>query len=120
MDDPLLQIAGQVQDEIADAVHVGRRAPPDLFVRELANAMVDALKCGFEFASRGVADGGCQFIGVHVDCDPSAGAKNTSTVRSSVTSRNRCSARRSTKRIVPGSTGRCSPSHWNRALPLTT
>jgi hypothetical protein len=40
-DDPLPQVAGEVQEEVGDAVHLRHRPPPDAGVVELAEAVLD-------------------------------------------------------------------------------
>src|SRR5262249_8082216 len=52
--------------------------------------------------------------------EPSAGAKNTKTVRSSVMSKKRCSTSRSTKRMAPGRASCTSAPARNLARPVTT
>jgi hypothetical protein len=56
---------------------------------------------------------------LHFRTEPSAGPKNTNTVRSSVMSKKRCSTARSTKSTVPGPTACCCSPALNEALPAT-
>jgi len=61
----LPQIAGQVQDQVADAVERGVRAPPNLFVVQLSLAMLDFGQGRGQFGGGLGADGASQFVSGH-------------------------------------------------------
>ncbi len=48
VDDPLFDIAAQVQNDVGDAIHVLSRSPPNLFVGQLVDAMLDFSEPGIQ------------------------------------------------------------------------
>ena len=62
-DDPLPQVAREVQDEVADRVHLGPRPPPDLLLAELPEAVLDDFETVLQDMARSPQRGAGDFFG---------------------------------------------------------
>src|SRR5205823_3917129 len=67
---PLPQVAGQMQNEIADAIQAGSRTLPHLLIGQLTGAMSNPIQSAIQFICRRGANRDGQFVGRHVSSPP--------------------------------------------------